>query len=834
MDKTIDQLLSELTLDEKVSLVCGDGMWTTPPVERLGVPSLKVTDGPNGARGDGLMGSGTRTLCIPCGSALGATWDPELITELGVALGEEAIAKGAHVLLAPTINMHRHPLGGRNFECYSEDPLLSGKTAAAFIRGVQSQGVATTAKHFAANDAEFERNSINTVADERTLREIYLRPFEIAVTEGGAWGIMSAYNQLNGVFCSENNWLLTQVLRDDWGFDGFVVTDWFAAKSTAATANSGLDLEMPGPGNKFGAGQLQAAVEAGEVAAEQLDAMVANMLRLMERTGAFERPPGDEELELDRPDHTELARRASVCATVLLKNEGVVPLDVSALSTVAVIGPNTDRAQIMGGGSAALLARTNTTPLQALRNALEPDVQVTWARGVNTDRTAPLVRGVGTLEYFVDDYEGDPVSTSTSPNMRQITFTTTKEIPENWLSRMTTTWTAPESGRFTLSLMAIGAASLTISGARAIDLPAEAPRGDMLFGMGSEPVEHALEVAEGDELTFVVETAAGGPMGPAFGGFQLGVFAPEPADMIEKAVALAAEADAAIVVVGTNDDWETEGRDRDFMALPGDQAELIRRVAAANPKTIVAVNAGSPVTMDWVHEVPAAMQIWFGGEGMADGLADIVTGAASPGGRMPLTVPLDPRHVPSHANFPGENGEVRYGEGIFTGYRGYEHTDRAVAFPFGHGLSTTTFELSAPRLSATELTDSETLSITVEVEVTNTGTRAGAEVVQLYTSCDAPVLARPPKELAAYRKLYLEPGESAVATMELDRRAFAYFDPADAGYAERSSGGPVPAGGGASHRAEPGWYVDPGTHTISVGRSSADIVHTASLTITTN
>ena len=301
----IDTLLADLTLEEKAALMTGRGLWDANPVERLGIPALKVTDGPNGARGTGLLGTGTPALCIPCGSALGATWDRELVEELGAVLAAETRARACHVLLAPTVNIHRTPLGGRNFECYSEDPVLTGRIAAAFIRGVQGGGVGTTIKHFVANDSEFERNSIDSVVPDRALREVYLRPFEIAVSEAEPWGLMGSYNRVNGTFACENRWLLTEVLREEWGFDGIVVTDWFAAKSTTTMAGSGLDLEMPGVGRFYGPA-LVAAVEAGEVDEASLDASARRLLTLLERTGAFDDPLDRPELELDEPAHRAL------------------------------------------------------------------------------------------------------------------------------------------------------------------------------------------------------------------------------------------------------------------------------------------------------------------------------------------------------------------------------------------------------------------------------------------------------------------------------------------------------------------------------------------------
>ena len=404
MSDRIDELLAQLTLEEKVDLVTGHDMWHTRRNDRLGIGSMKVTDGPNGARGDGLMGTGTRTACVPCGSVLGATWDPALVERLGQLLGDESRAKGAHVLLAPTINLHRSPKGGRNFECYSEDPILTGRLAAGFVRGVQSRGVATTAKHFVGNDSEYERNTINTRADERTLRELYLVPFEHVVKDAGGWGIMSAYNRLNGTFCSEHEWLLDTVLRDEWGFDGFVVSDWFAVRSTADSANAGLSLEMPGEGNWYGP-KLVAAAEAGEVTDAALDRIVADVLRVMERTGALDGDGVAEEKPLDRPEDRALAREASIAGTVLLRNDGILPLDPGAVGSIALIGPNAYQAKVMGGGSAKVNAYRAVSPLEALGDRFGDAITVGYEKGCDIDRTTPpitrpLLDGDVTVEYF--------------------------------------------------------------------------------------------------------------------------------------------------------------------------------------------------------------------------------------------------------------------------------------------------------------------------------------------------------------------------------------------------------------------------------------------------
>ncbi|NNE74663.1 MAG: beta-glucosidase, partial [Acidimicrobiales bacterium] len=413
----VEQRLTELTVAEKAELVTGLGFWDTRAIERAGIPSMIVTDGPNGARGGGLMGTGTPTACIPAGSVLGATWDPALVEELGQLLGDEAQAKSARVLLAPTINLHRNPLGGRNFECYSEDPVLSGRIAVGFVRGVQSRGVATTAKHFVANDSEFERNTIDSQVDERTLREVYLVPFEKVVTEAEAWGIMSSYNRLNGTYASEHHWLLTTVLRDEWGFDGFVVSDWVAVRSTADSIKAGLSLEMPGPGRFYGVDHITNAIEAGELEEADLDAIARDVLRVLDRTGAFESPHDGLEHELDRPADQALIRDASAAGTVLLRNDGVLPFDTASLTSLAVIGPNAQTGKVMGGGSARVRAYRTRSPLAAIEERWGDRLAVRYAKGCDIDRStpglrAPLLIDQLQLEFFAGlDHEGDVLTT---------------------------------------------------------------------------------------------------------------------------------------------------------------------------------------------------------------------------------------------------------------------------------------------------------------------------------------------------------------------------------------------------------------------------------------
>jgi beta-glucosidase len=803
--------VAEMTLDEKAALTAGVDFWNLAPVARLGIPSIGVTDGPNGARGSALFGLGIETAaCVPCGSALGATWDPALVERVGVMLGEETHTKACRVLLAPTVNIHRSPIAGRNFECYSEDPLLSGKIAAGFVRGVQSQGIVTTVKHLAGNDAEFERQSINSVIDPRALREIYLLPFELAVREGGTLGVMTAYNRLNGPHCSEHVELLDGVLRGEWGFEGFVLTDWLSAGSTIGSSAAGVDLEMPGPGSFYGA-RLAEAVRAGEIDEAVVDRQVRHLLQVFERVGALDDPPDRTSTSIDRPDHRALAHEAAVAAAVLLKNDAVLPFDRSSVGTLAVIGPNALRPQMMGGGSANLAPHYRISPLDALRAKFGDAVDVPFARGVDFDTTAPPIATEFAAEFFAGrEHEGAPVATRAFPDGRLLLVDAPPPGVEidDFSFRAMGRYTPDESGPHTLSSIQIGGrARVLVDGAVVLDGIADPPGpGTRYFGMGSAEVEVVLDLVAGDPVDVVVEFVERD--GFFLRGMKLGLRRPSPPELLDAAVATARSADAVVVVVGTNDDWETEGQDRETMDLPGAQDELVARVLAANPNTVVVVNSGAPVTMPWADDARAVLQVWFGGQEMANALADIVVGDAEPGGRLPTTLPLLLEHNPSFGNFPGENGEVRYGEGVLVGYRWYDARRLPTRFPFGHGLSYTSFAIGEPEV----VVDGSRVAVTVPVA--NTGHRRGSEVVQCYVGPPQPSrLVRPPKELKAFAKVVLDPGEQRSVTLELDERAFAYWDPGDARAAD-------PA---------PGWRVDPGTYTLHVGRSSGDIAQVVSV-----
>jgi beta-glucosidase len=817
----VESLLRALTREEKAALTAGLDMWSTTPVERVGIPSFGMTDGPSGARGR-TLDMPTPSTAVPCGTALGATWDPELLAEVGAVIGSEARRKGCRVLLAPTVNLHRSPLAGRTFECFSEDPLLAGRLAAGFVRGAQSTGVVCTVKHFAGNEAEFERYTMDSVIDERALRELYLVPFEIAVREGGALGIMTAYNRLNGTWCSEHASLLTGILRDEWGFDGFVVTDWYATTDTVGSPAAGVDLEMPGPARRLGA-RLAEAVRSGQLDESVVDAQVRHLLGAFARIGALDDPPQPEEREADEdPQHRIVARRAAVGSMVLLRNDGVLPFDASSIRTLAVIGPNADRAQVLGGGSSTVAPHHRTTPLDALRRQFGDRVAIVHEPGCDIDRILPPLAVPMDVAIEVD---GRQVAQQEASESQLLFFgPPAPGATGPWTARADGTFVPEVDGRYQIGLTQAGRARVFVGGELVIDgLTSPPPPGTALFGFGSEQVVVERDLRAGRPTEIVIELTPEGA--PALVAALVGVRPAPPVDLLDRAVAAAAGADATVLVVGTNGDWETETHDRSSLHLPGEQDELVLRVVAANPRTAVVVNAGSPVALPWADDAPAVLDVWFGGQEMADALVDVLFGHEDPGGRLPLSFPERIEHTAAFGNFPGENGEVRYGESLLMGYRWHEARYVPARFPLGHGLSYTEFEIGAPKVLGDD-------GLLVRTRVTNSGSRAGTEVVQLYVEPVAPETFRPVKELKAFAKVALGPGESTVVELELDDRAFSCWRPEGSEYAavraRAAEDAPFLAASARVSEAT-GWDVASGEYRLHLGRSSSDIAHVVSV-----
>lgn len=668
LEVRVEDLLSRLTLEEKIQLCHADSKFTTAALPRLGIPRRWLSDGPHGVRED--VGPDTwevagRTddfaTAMPAAIGMAATWSPELLQRAGEVIGREARKRGKDIMLGPGVNILRTPLCGRNFEYYGEDPFLAGRLAVGYIRGVQSQGVASCVKHFAVNNQETLRGSINVEVDERALRELYLPAFKMAVQEANVWTVMGAYNKLRGVHCCESDYLLNQILKKEWGFQGLVVSDWAGVHDTRGAVFGGLDLEMgtDKPYDEFFlAGAFREGVKRGEYPMALLDDKARRNLRVMIGTGVLDaRPEG----ALNTKAHQETARAVAEEGMVLLKNDGpLLPLDPRKLRSVAVIGENATRLQTYGGDSSRVKAFYEVTPLAGVLNRIGTNVNVTYSEGYRK--------------------EGD------------------------------------------------GA-------------------------------------------------------------------------LAERAVAAARAADAVIYVGGINHDigYDSEGGDKRGLELPYGQVELIRQIAKANPRTVVVLVGGSPMEMSgWLGQVPAVLLSWYPGMEGGNALAGVLFGDVNPSGKLPATFPKRLQDSPAHtfgpAGFPGVNGTVTYSEGLLVGYRWFDAKDIEPLFPFGFGLSYTTFDYSNLKITPSGA------DVLVEFELKNTGKRAGAEVAQVYVRPGKAGVPRPVQELKAFQKITLKPGENQTVRLLLAKEAFCYYD-------DKQSA----------------WVAERGDYQIVVGASSRDL-----------
>ncbi|KAF4830304.1 putative beta-glucosidase I [Colletotrichum tropicale] len=798
----VEALLEQLTLEEKVALTAGNGWWHTQTIERLGINPIRLSDGPNGVRGTHFFDS-TPSACLPCGTAIGATFDTELVKRLGGLLSDEAHAKGAHVLLGPTVNIQRSPLGGRGFESYSEDPVLSGILAGHYVNGVQESGVSATLKHYVCNDMESERMAVNAIVTERAMREIYLLPFMIAIEMGKPRAIMTSYSQLNGHHAAENKHILQDVLRDDWKWDGLVMSDWFGTYSTSEAINAGLDLEMPGP-TRWRGETLAHAVTANKVKKSVLDSAVRNILKLvkhgLENTKI---PPNAPETEANTPEHIALLREAAAKSLVLLKNEkNILPFDKT--KKVAVIGPNATIATYCGGGSAGLRAYKTVTPLEGIKGLAS---DVVFSQGAYGHQSLPLLgknlrTPDGKQKGFVLRIYNDPPAANGAADDRKaleervlddanIWFVDYENADLNplWWAETEGILTPERSGEWDFGLSVHGTGELYIDGKLVVSNVENQRLGSSFLGCGTVEETGRMHLEAGKDYRVLVRfgcsaTSKIKPSGTVDFG-QGGVrFAGcprlEPKTAIQEAVDVAKSVDQVVICAGLSGEWESEGFDRTHMALPPGTDDLIAAVVAANPNTAVVIQSGTPVAMPWIDQAGAVVQAWFGGNECGNGIADVLFGEVNPAGKLPLTMPRRVQDNPAALNYRSDNGRVLYSEDVYVGYRWYDTLDITPLFPFGHGLSYTTFSVSD--LSVSQDADK---SVTVRVKVTNTGSRAGAEVVQVYVTPAAPTpltssirdtITRPAKELKGFAKITLEAGASATAEVTLDLlRATSYW-----------------------------------------------------------
>jgi beta-glucosidase len=777
----LDALTAKLDLETKVRLLSGASVWTTQAVPGIGLRSMTVSDGPVGVRG-GTDSELDPSAAFPSGSAMAASWDEDLLHRIGTALAGEAVRKGVDVVLGPTINLHRSPLAGRHFECFSEDPLLSGRLATAYVRGLQEQGIGACPKHYVANDAETDRMSVDNAVDERTLRELYLAPFEAVVADAEPWLVMAAYNSVNGAPMTENP-LLAEPLKGEWGFDGVVVSDWDALYSGEPAAQAALDLAMPGPDAAWGA-PLVEAVRAGRVAEADVDAKVRRLLQLAARTGALAGVDGGPTTPPGRiADAAPLAREAAVAGTVLLRNDGILPLSADALTRVAVIGPGARDARALGGGSATVPLPYLVTPLAGLTQSLSGRAEVVSAVGaalsdaLRPARADELAGADGMAAVHVRWLDEDGATVAEQDAGTAIVVRLRDAVPEGAVAmQVSARFTADQDGDWRLGATGFGACELAVDG--------ETVAGGEVFPQGhdvGEIFQHA------PQHTAVVPLRAGRTVevvvtcrwpADAFifrAGLVVGLPLRPADEELAHAVELARTSDVAVVVVGTSEDVESEGFDRTSLALPGRQDELVRAVAAVNPRTVVVVNAGAPVELPWRDQVAAVLVAWFPGMEFGNALADVLLGVVEPGGRLPTTWPAAKSDAPVLETTPTD-GRLVYAEGLDIGHRAYLSTGREPAYWFGHGLGYTTwaYEGITAQPAGTGLT--------ATVRLRNTGTRAGKQVVQVYASRPDSAVERPLRVLAGFAVAVAEPGETVDVSVEISHRVLRHWDVDSSGW----------------------------------------------------
>ncbi|USP81333.1 family 3 glycoside hydrolase [Curvularia clavata] len=812
----VENTLQRLTMSEKIDLLAGIDFWHTKGIPRLDIPSIRFSDGPNGVRGTRFF-NGVRAACFPCGTGLAATWDAQLLRRAGNLMGAESRHKGASVLLGPTVNMQRSPLGGRGFESFSEDPVLAGICAAAVINGIQDTGVQAAIKHFVANDQEHERMAVNSIVTQRALREIYLLPFQIAVRDSNPASFMTSYNKVNGTHVSEDSKVLKDILRHEWGWHGLVMSDWYGTYSTSEAVNAGLDLEMPGP-TRWRGQLLHHALVAKKVRPDVIDERVRAVLTCIQRSIAAGIPENAPEEERDTPETAALLRDIASQGIVLMKNEQDV-LPFKRDKKVLVIGPNAKTAVFSGGGSASLRPYYAVTPLDGISHKAEnveytvgchahkmlpvlgPRMRTAEGRtGVtfraftappsDTDRRAiDLINLVDTDMYFADYYH--------------------PEITEDlWWGEIEGFFTPDESGEFEFGLAVFGTANLYVDGEHVIDNETKQRGGGTFFNVGTIEETGTKFLEAGRSYEILVSFASGaaskvegadGVVSFGGGGVRIGGAKLLNADEeIAESARLAMSVEQVVLCVGLNADFEQEGHDRLHMKLPGRTDDLIAAVAAANPRTVVVVQSGTPVSMPWADTVAGIMQTWYGGNETGNAIADVLFGDVNPSGKLPLSFPICVEDNPAYLHYRSERGRVLYGEDIYVGYRYYETVKKPVLWPFGWGLSYTSFKLSNVDCEQGIRGGKNVISVTLSV--TNTGPVDGAEVVQMYIAQRSSSIKRPQKELKGFTKVFV-PAKATKAVQVIVERKYAtsFWDE------ERNQ-----------------WIEEADTYDVFMGTSSAD------------
>ncbi|KAG9195801.1 beta-glucosidase [Alternaria panax] len=776
----VEEVLLQLNIDEKVSLLSGKDFWHTRDIPRLSIPSIRLSDGPNGIRGTKFFGS-VPSACLPCGTAIGATFDSDLVVEIGHLLGDEARAKGAHVVLGPTINIQRGPLGGRGFESYSEDPFLSGMLAANYVNGLKDKHIGAAIKHLVCNDQEHERMAVNTIITQRALREIYLLPFMLATRHSNPVAIMTAYNRVNGVHVAEDRSILRDIVRNEWRWDGLFVSDWFGTYSTSEAINAGLDLEMPGP-SRWRGSALVHAVSANKVLSSELDERVRAVLKLVKKSAQARIPQNAPETQLNRPADQRLLRKVAADSIVLLKNQDNV-LPLSPNRKIAVIGPNAKIATYCGGGSASLNAYSTSTPLNGVKSLAKGDMD--FSQGAYAFQMLPELGEELTVDGnpgFKLRFFNDPPTNADRTPLEERTLTDSNiffldydhpDLKEIWYAETEGLFTPTESGIYDFGLCVHGTGRLYIDDGLLVSNVENQRPGPSFLGSGTLEETGAKVLVAGRSYRITVQWGCAktstrktpGTVDFGHGGLRFGSCLRQDAQkLIDAAVRLASEVDQVVICVGLGPEWESEGDDRVSMDLPPNTDTLVEQVLEANPNAAIVVQSGTPIAMPWGGKAKAILHAWYGGNEGGNAIADILFGAVNPSGKLPLTFPHRLKDNPTYLNYRSEGGRVLYGEDVYVGYRFYEQTEVAPLFPFGHGLSYTTFALSNLNLDM----DMQTEWLSVRCTVSNTGSRAGAEVVQVYITPVSPPIRRPLKELKGFAKHYIEAGQSVEVVIRID------------------------------------------------------------------
>jgi beta-glucosidase len=804
IEKRVEDVLSMMTLEEKVEILEGEG-FNSPANERLGIPPMNMTDGPVGVRWE-------KATAFPASVSMASTWNTDLIYQVGKAIGKETKARDRNVLLGPCICIHRIPHGGRNFESYGEDPYLASRMTVSFVKGIQSENVVATAKHYACNNQEYNRFRVDVKVDERTLHEIYLPAFKAAVTEGGCLSVMAAYNRVNGHYCCANTYLLKDILKEKWNFKGFIMSDWGAVHSVIPTLYAGLDIEMPTAGY-LKKNAVLSAIQGGLIREEEIYDKVRRMLRTMFVTGIF-----DNKLDkgaINTPEHQRLALKVAEEGTVLLKNQkNLLPLSKEKIGKIAVIGPNAKEAIIGGGGSSNVDPFYSVSILDGLKNKLGENIEIIYERGLFKENLLQPIESkylkpsngktgeTGLLGRYFNNptFEGKPVISRID---EQINFIFHLDSPDEKLNKdeFSIIWTgklvAPSSGKYIIGTSSDDGTYLYLNGKRIVNNWGP-------HGVVTKTDTVGLEKDKSYDIKIEYFENVGGAS-VVLGWKKLEEKKEEKKKAtMNAAINAAKSSDVVIICAGVR---EHEGGDRKELTLPAEQVKLIKNIASVNKNVIVVLNGGAAVLMnEWLDKVPVLLAAWYPGQEGGNALADIILGEVNPSGKLPTTFIKKWEDSPAYGNYPETEGEVHYEEGIFVGYRHFDKENIEPLFPFGYGLSYTTFEYSDLKLNKKSIKENETLNISFNIE--NTGNRDGAEIAQLYVRDIQSNIERPVKELKGFKKIFLKPGEKKEITLELDRDDLSFYD-----------------------IVSKDWIAEKGYFKVFIGSSSKDIRLTGEFTL---